>query len=342
VWVEHRGRAVSSMSMISWRLSLCGSRSSPPNWGWSERSMNGGDAGSSAVWSRTSGSAWPSGVPCSRSSRASPASTVSWATSTQSRWREDSSWRRGRFRRPTGKYAREATTEDLPALAAHYGLLGEELELLPVRSEGIWQYLLARTAGTEVECKTWVFEAREGVAGYMRCPQHHFGEEFVIAEAATGRADIALAMLQHAMQIARTRGLPGVRLSLHDGSVLCRVARALGASSPGCARGAVPPLGTWTPVATRTGELASRLPRAGGCGAAPGDHVRQAKNLPVSRVLGRLESTGCGLAPRTCPGPPLRGRGYVPASSGGTKGTSGLRSPAGRGNSPVTSLQTRS
>ena len=132
-----------------------------------------------------------------------------------------------------GLRVREATSDDLPQLSSLYEGLQRELDLHAVRSGGVWIYLLQHAAGTGTEGEFWVCERAGTAVGYMFLPQHHFGEELVVSEAAADQADVGLALLGHAVALSQKRGTPGVRLSLHEGSTLCQIARSLGARDTG-------------------------------------------------------------------------------------------------------------
>ncbi len=132
-----------------------------------------------------------------------------------------------------GLRVREATPDDIPSLAALYQGLARELDLYATRSEKVWSYLLQHAAGTGTEGEFWVCEHAGGAVGYAFLPKQHFGDELVVSEAVAERADAALAMLAHAAALSRERGTPGVRLSLHDGSMLSQLARSLGARDTG-------------------------------------------------------------------------------------------------------------
>ncbi len=130
-------------------------------------------------------------------------------------------------------WVREATPDDLAGLARLYQELDRELDLHAVRSEEIWAYIMRHRRGTETDGEFWVCEDAGTAAGYMFLPRHHFGHELVVAEAVAHRADVALALLGHAVALSHDREAPAVRLSLHDGSTLCRIARSLGARDLG-------------------------------------------------------------------------------------------------------------
>ena len=132
-----------------------------------------------------------------------------------------------------GLHVREATPDDIRSLAALYEVLAGELDLYAARSEKVWSYLLQHAAGTETEGEFWVCERAGAAVGYIFLPKHHFGDELVVSEAAADQADVGLALLGHAVALSRERRTPGVRLSLHGGSALSQLARALGARDTG-------------------------------------------------------------------------------------------------------------
>ncbi len=128
---------------------------------------------------------------------------------------------------------RAATPDDLGELAALYRCLAEELDLYTVRSDQVWAYLCRHAPGTETEGEYWLCERDGAAVGYMFLPKNHFGDELTVSEAVAQQADVALALLDRAVALSRERGSPAVRLSLADGSTLCRIARSLGARERG-------------------------------------------------------------------------------------------------------------
>jgi len=129
---------------------------------------------------------------------------------------------------------RLATLDDLPALMRLYDEAARDIAIHTVRSEAIWQYLLARTDGTEMECENWLIQGADGqIAGYMRLPKHHFGNELVVNEVSRLGFDAALAALHHLKTLAEAGTKPGIRLDLPANCTLMRLARSLGAHDLG-------------------------------------------------------------------------------------------------------------
>jgi predicted N-acetyltransferase YhbS len=129
---------------------------------------------------------------------------------------------------------RLATRDDLPALMRLYDEAAQDLAIRAVRDEAIWRYLLTRTDGTETEGENWLIEDTGGhLAGYMRIPKHHFGQELVVSEASRLGFDAALAALDHLKTLAVARDRPGIRLNLPADCTLMRLARSLDAHDLG-------------------------------------------------------------------------------------------------------------
>lgn len=123
---------------------------------------------------------------------------------------------------------RLATRGDLPALMRLYDDAAQYLVLHTVRDEATWQYLMAHTDGTETECENWLMQDAGGqVVGYMRLPEHHFGEELVVGEVSRLGFEAALATLHHLKTLAVERDKPGIRLNLPSNCTLMRLARSL-------------------------------------------------------------------------------------------------------------------
>jgi len=129
---------------------------------------------------------------------------------------------------------RLATLDDLPTLMRLYDEAAQDLAIHTRRDAAIWQYLLACTDGTEMEAENWLLQDAAGqIAGYLRLPRHHFGEELVVNEVSRLGFDAALAALRHLKALAEARAKPGLRLNLPDNCTLLRLARSLGAHDLG-------------------------------------------------------------------------------------------------------------
>jgi GNAT superfamily N-acetyltransferase len=125
---------------------------------------------------------------------------------------------------------RLATPHDLPTLMRLYDEAAEDLAIRAVRDEKTWRYLLDHAQGTETECENWLVQNTDGqIAGYVRLPKYHFGEELVVSEVSRLGFDAALATLDHVKTLVTERDKPGIRLNLPAGCTLMRLARSLGA-----------------------------------------------------------------------------------------------------------------
>jgi len=129
---------------------------------------------------------------------------------------------------------RLATLDDLPTLLRLYDAAAQDLTIHARRDVAIWQYLLLHTDGTEMEAENWLLQDAAGqIAGYLRLPKHHFGEELVVNEVSRLSFDAALASLHHLKALAEARATPGIRLNLPGNCTLMRLARSLGAHDLG-------------------------------------------------------------------------------------------------------------
>jgi predicted N-acetyltransferase YhbS len=132
---------------------------------------------------------------------------------------------------------RRAGEDDLPLLAALYEQGTRDLAVCALRDEATWRYILGPMQHSGLPAEWWLVEAageegggrtEHGAAGYLRMPQHHFGDELAVYEASTLSYDAALATLHQLQAWAAERSLPGVRLNLPDSALLVRLARSLG------------------------------------------------------------------------------------------------------------------
>ncbi len=129
---------------------------------------------------------------------------------------------------------RLATQDDLPTLMRLYDEAAQDLTIHTLRDEATWRYLLTYTDGTETECENWLIQDTGGqIVGYVRLPEHHFGEELVVGEVSRLGFEAALAALQHLKALAVEGDKPGIRLNLPADCTLMRLARSLGAHDLG-------------------------------------------------------------------------------------------------------------
>jgi predicted N-acetyltransferase YhbS len=128
---------------------------------------------------------------------------------------------------------RPAGRADIPALCALHERAAAELAIHAVRSESVWGYLLAHSAGSEMECATWLIEQGGAAVGYMRVPRYHFGEELAVNEVSALSFSAATAVLAQLRVLAQAEGRPGIRLNLPANCTLMRLARSLGARDLG-------------------------------------------------------------------------------------------------------------
>jgi len=129
---------------------------------------------------------------------------------------------------------RLATLDDLPTLMRLYEEAARDLAIHTIRDEPTWRYMMTEAVGGESECETWAIENAEGqTVGYVRLPEHHFGEELAVNEVSALRADAALAALIHLRALAVKRLKPGIRLNLPAACSLMELARSLGAHDLG-------------------------------------------------------------------------------------------------------------
>jgi len=129
---------------------------------------------------------------------------------------------------------RLATVEDIQTLAGLYDVAACDLNIHTVRDRGTWEYLLTRTAGTEMEAEFWlIHDAVGAAAGYLRLPKYHFDAELTVNETPRLSFDAALAALNHLKALSVARGTPGLRLCLPTNNTLARLALSIGAQDRG-------------------------------------------------------------------------------------------------------------
>lgn len=130
---------------------------------------------------------------------------------------------------------RLAASGDIPALMALYDVAARDANIHTVRDRATWDYLLSRTAGTDMEAEHWLMhDAAGAVAGYLRLPRYHFDAELTVNETSRLSYDAAVAALQHLKALSIERGAPGLRLALPRDGALARLALACGAQDRGC------------------------------------------------------------------------------------------------------------
>jgi hypothetical protein len=135
---------------------------------------------------------------------------------------------------PASYSFRQATVDDLPTLIRLYDKAANDLSISTVRDEGTWRYLLGPSTRTEMTAETWlVLDAEGQPAGYLRVPEHGFGEQLIVAEVSRLSADAAGAVLRQLKALAVERNKPGIRLNVPSASTLVQVARHLGAHDTG-------------------------------------------------------------------------------------------------------------
>jgi hypothetical protein len=111
-----------------------------------------------------------------------------------------------------------------------YDEAAQDLVIHAARDEATWRYLLIHTDGTDTGCENWLIQDADGQSvGYVRLPEHHFGQELVVGEVSRLGFDAALATLQHLKTLVVERDKPGIRLNLPADCTLMRLARSLGA-----------------------------------------------------------------------------------------------------------------
>ncbi len=128
---------------------------------------------------------------------------------------------------------RLATPQDIPTLMQLYDEASQNLVIHTARDEAIWRYLLTHSKGTETEQETWIIEREGKIVGYLRVPQHHFGQELVVSEVSRVRYEAAMATLHHLKTLAVERNKPGIRLNLPANCTLMQLARSLDAYDMG-------------------------------------------------------------------------------------------------------------
>jgi hypothetical protein len=125
---------------------------------------------------------------------------------------------------------RLAQIDDVPLLMRLHAEAAEEISIHTVRDEAVWRYLLTYANDSEMASQTWIIQDATGHAmGYMRLPEHHFGDELTVNEVSRLNFDAACASLHHVAALAEERHTPGVRLCLPGNCVMACAARSFGA-----------------------------------------------------------------------------------------------------------------
>jgi hypothetical protein len=125
---------------------------------------------------------------------------------------------------------RQASIDDLPTLMRLYDKAATDLSIHTVRDEGTWRYLLGPSTRTDMTAETWlILDADQQPVGYLRVPEHGFGEGLNVGEVSCLSAEAALAALQHLRAMAIERKKPYIRLNVPAKSTLVQTARHLGA-----------------------------------------------------------------------------------------------------------------
>lgn len=129
---------------------------------------------------------------------------------------------------------RQATLDDLPALMRLYADAASDLSISAVRGEASWRYLFGPSRQTEMIAETWLILDEAGrPEGYLRVPQHGFGEGLIVNEVSRLSSDAALAVLRQLEALAAERNKPYIRLNVPASSTLAQVARYRGAHDAG-------------------------------------------------------------------------------------------------------------
>jgi hypothetical protein len=128
-----------------------------------------------------------------------------------------------------GYSCRRAELADVPTLARLYDRAAEALDLVALRDEAAWRYMLGPGLDTETGAETWLVGDGAGApAGYFRVARHGFGEGLIVAEASLLAPGAALAALAQIRQIAHEWRKPYLRLNLPADTPLVTAARGLG------------------------------------------------------------------------------------------------------------------
>jgi hypothetical protein len=115
-----------------------------------------------------------------------------------------------------------------------YDAAAKDLSISVVRDKGTWRYLLGPSMRTDMTAETWLVSDTDGQpAGYLRIPEHGFGEGLNVGEVSRLSADAALAVLWQLKAWAIEREKPYIRLNIPANSTLVQSARHLGAHDMG-------------------------------------------------------------------------------------------------------------
>ncbi len=129
---------------------------------------------------------------------------------------------------------RQATVEDIPALARLYDEAMADIPIHAARDGAIWRYLLTHATETATARETWlVLDDAGATLGYWRIERGGFGTGLNVDDCSRLPHDAALAVLVFLKRLATERGKPTIRLNLPGGHPLVRTAQAWGARDLG-------------------------------------------------------------------------------------------------------------
>ena len=129
---------------------------------------------------------------------------------------------------------RPATEDDVPVLMRLYEAATAGLQVSACRDEAIWRFMLACTAGTELEAEIWLMlDASDAITGYCRIAHYGFGTGLIVSETSRLNHTTAKVLLTWLKSLAIDREKPYVRLNLPVTNDLLQAAKSWGAYDAG-------------------------------------------------------------------------------------------------------------
>ena len=125
-----------------------------------------------------------------------------------------------------------ATPDDIPILIRLYNATTQPLHIAPLRDALIWDYLLNRTAETEMQGHYYlIHDADAQPLGYIRTMDHSFGWGLSVSEASPMSHPLTQNVLVHLKAIVQQQDKSAIRFNLPESSDLLQEAISHGAQN---------------------------------------------------------------------------------------------------------------
>lgn len=124
----------------------------------------------------------------------------------------------------------KASSVDIPHLSRLYEQAMSRLDIVSLRDEAIWTYLLEEEDSLSGGQETFlVQDENKVIQGYFRVAKEGFGDGLIVDEASDMLPDMMLKVLQWLKKLAIERGKPSIRLAMSDHAPLVKFAKGWGA-----------------------------------------------------------------------------------------------------------------